>query len=254
MADVFDRLDMNRLPQHVAVIMDGNGRWALERKKERIYGHHHGVKAVRETVTGCRELGIPHLTLFALSSENLKRPPAEIEALMSLLKQYLDEELEEMLENNIGLHPVGKWKTLRSDVVEKIKQVVRKTAHCRSMTLHLALNYGARAEIAEACAAVAKKAREGEIGDEITEQTITEHLYTAGAPDPDLLIRTSGEMRISNFLLWQLAYSELYFTPVLWPDFRKEHLCEALADYQSRERRFGMTGEQLRSAGGKSGS
>jgi len=247
-------LDMNRLPRHVAVIMDGNGRWALQRNKERVYGHQHGVKAVRETVTGCRELGIPHLTLFALSSENLKRPRLEIEALMALLKQYLAEELEEMLENDISLHPIGRWESLRPDVVESIRQVVEKTSHCRSMTLHLALNYGGRTEISDACAAVVKKVREGEIAGEITEETITDHLYTAGVPDPDLLIRTSGEMRISNFLLWQLAYSELYFVPVLWPDFRKEHLCEALLAYQSRERRFGLTGEQLRSAGGRPGS
>lgn len=254
MAEIFDRLDADRLPQHVAVIMDGNGRWAQQRKKKRIYGHRHGVKAVRETVTGCRELGIPHLTLFALSSENLKRPPAEIEALMNLLNRYMAEELDEMIENDIGLHPIGHWESLRADVVKNIKRVVEKTSHCRSMTLHLALNYGGRTEIADACAAVAEKARRGEIGDEITEETIAGHLYTAGVPDPDLLIRTSGEMRISNFLLWQLAYSELYFSPVLWPDFRKEHLCEALLDYQGRERRFGMTAKQLRSAGGRPGS
>ena len=246
---------MNRLPHHVAVIMDGNGRWAKKRLKNRIFGHRAGVKAVRETVTACRELGIPHLTLFALSSENLQRPPSEIEALMNLLNRYLDEELGEMLEQNIGFHPIGRWKELRPDVVEHIRETVRKTAHCHDMMLHLALNYGARTEIADACAAIVKKALEGKLDDNITEKVVSDHLYTAGVPDPDLLIRTSGELRISNLLLWQIAYSEIYFTPVLWPDFRRKHLYEAIADYQHRERRFGLTGEQVHDGTeGRSGS
>jgi len=246
---------MSRLPRHVAVIMDGNGRWAKKRLQNRIFGHRAGVKAVRETVTACRELGIPHLTLFALSSENLQRPPEEIGALMDLLNQYLDEELSEMLENNIGLHPIGRWEELRSDIVEHIREIVRKTAHCRDMILHLALNYGGRTEIADACASIVKEALAGKLDSNITEKIFSEHLYMRDVPDPDLMIRTSGELRISNFLLWQIAYSEIYFTPVLWPDFRKKHLYEALADYQRRERRFGLTGDQLHSsAGGRSRS
>ncbi len=252
--DKKNQLDMNCLPRHVAVIMDGNGRWAQKRSKERIYGHQAGVKAVRETVTGCRELDIPHLTLFALSRENLQRPRAEIEALMDLLNRYLDEELDEMLENGIGLHPIGRWEELRPDVVEHVKDVISKTSHCRDMTLHLALNYGGRTEIADACSAIVKKALEGNLDDKITEEIFADHLNTVGVPDPDLLIRTSGELRISNFLLWQMAYGEIYFTPVLWPDFRKNHLHEALDDYQRRERRFGLTGDQLQSAGGRSRS
>jgi len=246
---------MSRLPRHVAVIMDGNGRWAKKRLQNRIFGHRAGVKAVRETVTACRELGIRHLTLFALSSENLQRPPEEIGALMDLLNQYLDEELGEMLEHNIGLHPIGRWGELRPDVVEHIRGIVRKTAHCHDMILHLALNYGGRTEITDACAAIVKKALAGKLDSNITEKIFSEHLYTPDVPDPDLMIRTSGELRISNFLLWQIAYSEIYFTPVLWPDFRKEHLYEALADYQRRERRFGLTGDQLHSSvGGRSRS
>jgi len=248
------RLDLERLPRHVAVIMDGNGRWAERRSQERIFGHRAGVKSVRETVTACRELGIPHLTLYALSIENLQRPAGEIEALMDLFNHYLDEELGEMLEHGIGLHPIGRWEELRSDVVEHIREVVRKTAHCNNMTLHLALNYGGRAEIADACDAIVEKALEGKLEDSVTEEILASHLYTSGVPDPDLLIRTSGEARISNFLLWQIAYGEIYFTTVLWPDFRKKHLYDALADYQQRERRFGLTGDQLQKTGGRSGS
>ena len=247
--NAFDKLDMERLPRHVAVIMDGNGRWAQRRDMERVFGHRAGVKAVRETVTACREINIPHLTLYALSRENLKRPKSEIEALMVLLHKYLDEELGEMLENDIGLHPIGRWTGLREDIVEHIKEIVQKTSHCKKMVLHLALNYGGRSEIADACASIVKAVAAGEIIGEIDEETFSKYLYTAGVPDPDLMIRTSGEMRISNFLLWQVAYSEIYFAPVLWPDFRREHLYEAMLSYQQRERRFGLTGDQLQKAG-----
>lgn len=242
-------IDMSNLPRHIAVIMDGNGRWAKRRSMERIEGHRAGVKAVRETVTACRELGIPHLTLFALSRENLKRPEREISALMDLLNHYLEEELPEMLENDIGLHTIGDWRSLRKDVVERIIEVERKTAHCKAMILHLALNYSARSEIVQAVKKLIKLAVEGKLNGDLNEESFSKYLYTSEVPDPDLLIRTSGEMRVSNFLLYQLAYSELYFTPVLWPDFRREHLYEAIINYQKRERRFGMTGDQLREAG-----
>lgn len=248
------QLDMNRLPRHVAVIMDGNGRWAKSRNQERVFGHRAGVKAVRETVTAVRELGIAHLTLFALSSENLNRPKYEIDALMELFHQYLDDELGEMLDNGIGFQPIGRWHDLRSDVVEHIIQTVQKTSHCKDMTLHLALNYGGRAEILDACNKLIESANAGNIAGEIDEETFGRYLYTGGAPDPDLLIRTSGEIRISNFLLWQIAYCEIFFTPVLWPDFRRETLYEAIADYQRRERRFGLTGDQLKLAKEKSES
>lgn len=242
-------IDMSKLPRHVAVIMDGNGRWAKQRSMERIEGHRAGVKAVREIVTACRELGIPHLTLFALSKENLKRPQKEISALMDLLYRYLEEELPEMLENDIGLHTIGDWRSLREDVVKRIIEVEQRTTHCKSMILHLALNYGARSEIVQAVNKVANLAKEGRINGDLNEDTFSKYLYTSEVPDPDLLIRTSGEMRISNFLLYQLAYSELYFTPVLWPDFRREHLYQAIINYQQRERRFGMTGDQIKETG-----
>jgi undecaprenyl diphosphate synthase len=248
------RLDMNHLPRHVAVIMDGNGRWAKSRNQERVYGHRAGVKAVRETVTATRELGIPHLTLFALSSENLNRPQYEIDALMMLFHQYLDEELGEMLENGIGFEPIGRWRDLRPDVVEHINQTVEKTSHCKDMTLHLALNYGGRAEIIDACNKLIESAVAGNLKGKIDEKLFSRYLYTAEIPDPDLLIRTSGEIRVSNFLLWQIAYCEIFFTPVLWPDFQREHLYEAIADYQRRERRFGLTGDQLKAAKEKAGS
>lgn len=250
----FSAIDMSRLPQHVAVIMDGNGRWAKKRNLDRLEGHRAGVTAVRETVTACRELGIRHLTLYALSQENLRRPQREISALMDLLFQYLLDELPEMLENGIGLDTVGDWLSLRDDVVERIKDVQKKTAHGKVMTLHLALNYGSRAEIIRACDRLVKKALSGELEGDVTEELFIENLFTADIPDPDLLIRTSGEYRLSNFLLWQSAYSELFFTPVLWPDFRREHIVEAILDYQQRERRFGMTGEQIKSAGDENSS
>lgn len=247
-------IDMARLPRHVAVIMDGNGRWAKNRSLDRIEGHRAGVKAVRETVTSCRELGIPHLTLFALSKENLQRPPDEISALMELLKQYLGEELPEMLENGIGLNTIGDWRDLRHDVVNRVIEIEQKTAHCKDMILHLALNYGSRAEIVGAVNRLMDEARSGKISGRVSEEIFASYLFTAGVPDPDLLIRTSGEMRISNFLLFQLAYSELFFTPTFWPDFRREHLYEAIIAYQQRERRFGRTSDQLREVRGRTGS
>jgi len=253
MPEIHIDMDMARLPRHVAVIMDGNGRWAKKRSLSRIEGHRAGVKAVRETVTACRELGIPHLTLFALSKENLQRPAPEISALMDLLLQYLAEELPEMLDNGIGLQTIGDWRDLRHDVVGCIIETEKKTAHCRDMILHLALNYGSRAEIVTAVNRLLEEARAGKILGDVSEEIFTNRLFTAGVPDPDLLIRTSGEMRISNFLLYQMAYTELYFTPTLWPDFRREQLYEAIISYQQRERRFGKTGEQLREEGGRNG-
>jgi undecaprenyl diphosphate synthase len=239
-------IDKEKLPKHVAIIMDGNGRWAKKKLLNRISGHIRGVDAVREVVTACRELGIKVLTLYALSTENLKRPKDEVTALMRLLKEYLLKEREEMIENNIRLCAIGRLEDLPSDVLGTLQETIKKTQHCDGMTLNLALSYGGRAEILHALNGIISDLRVGKIKPvEITEQRFSQYFWTWGLPDPDLLIRTSGEFRISNFLLWQIAYTELYVTETLWPDFNREELLKAIADYQSRERRFGLTSEQL---------
>jgi len=239
-------IDKDKLPKHVAIIMDGNGRWAKKKLLNRISGHTRGVDAVREVVTACRELGIKVLTLYALSTENLKRPKDEVTALMRLLKEYLLKEREEMIENNIRLCAIGRLEDLPSDVLDTLQETMKKTEHCDGMVLNLALSYGGRAEILHAAKEIISDLRAGKIRpEEITEQRFSQYLWTWGLQDPDLLIRTSGEFRISNFLLWQIAYTELYVTETLWPDFNREELLKAIADYQSRERRFGLTSEQL---------
>lgn len=241
-----EEIDKKRLPHHIAVIMDGNGRWAKKKSLNRISGHIKGVDAVRAVVTACRELGIKVLTLYAFSVENWKRPKKEVLALMALLKEYLFKERDEMVRNNIRLCAIGRLEDLPSDVQKTLGETIQKTQACDGMVLNLALSYGGRSEILHAVQGILSNFKAGKIKpEEITFQRFSQYLWTRGIPDPDLLIRTSGEFRISNFLLWQIAYTELYVTETLWPDFDREELLKAIADYQSRERRFGMTSEQL---------
>ncbi|MFW6095029.1 MAG: isoprenyl transferase [Bacteroidota bacterium] len=234
-----------RLPGHVAIIMDGNGRWAKKRGNQRIFGHKNGVKAVRETVEAAAELGVSYLTLYAFSRENWSRPKSEIEALMNLLILTIDRETKTLLDNNIKLTTIGDIESLPENVKTKLDLIKNKTATNEGLTLVLALNYGARWEIANAMQKFGEDVKEGRITPEVNSKIVQKYLTTTDIPDPDLLIRTSGEQRLSNFLLWQIAYSELYFTDILWPDFRKESFYDALIDYQKRERRFGKTSEQL---------
>jgi undecaprenyl diphosphate synthase len=237
---------MEKLPKHIAVIMDGNGRWAKKRGLQRILGHRNGIKAVRETVETAAELGINYLTLFAFSSENWNRPKEEINLLMKLLVASLHNEFEKLQENNIKLQAVGNLAALPSSVNEELQRVIEQTEHNTGLVLTLALSYGGREDLVMACQEIALKVKNRLISPEkIDHSTINEHLCTHNLPAVDLLIRTSGEQRISNFLLWQAAYAELYFTEVLWPDFGKSDLQDALSSYQKRERRFGKTSEQL---------
>ncbi|MCK5681938.1 isoprenyl transferase [bacterium] len=236
--------DKSKLPAHVAIIMDGNGRWARKKLLNRVKGHARGVETVRNIVEASREIGISYLTLYAFSTENWQRPKAEIAALMRLLKKFLKSELNQMLNNNIRFNTIGQIRRLPPDVQETLQKTIASTQNNNGMTLTLALSYGARAEIAGAMRNIAQKASEGKIdpgslSDSQIEDLISWHLYTSKLPDPDLLIRTSGEMRISNFLLWQLAYAELYFSDTLWPDFSKDELLQIINDFQQRERRFG---------------
>jgi undecaprenyl diphosphate synthase len=240
------RIDKNRIPAHIAIIMDGNGRWAKQHSLGRVAGHKKGVEAVRDTVTACREIGVRYLTLYAFSSENWNRPSREVGALMRLLEKFLQMELKTLQKNNIRLAAIGDIKSLPEGVFKLLKEVVAATSGNSAMTLVLALSYGGRDEILDAVRRIARDAAAGRISAaSITREYISDRLYTRGIPDPDLLIRTSGEYRISNFLLWQTAYTEFYFTDVLWPDFRKRDLFRAIADYQKRERRFGLTSDQI---------
>jgi len=233
-------VDWDRMPRHVAVIMDGNGRWAARRGQPRIAGHRAGVEAVRASVDTGARLGLGALTLYAFSTENWKRPRYEVDALMRMLRRYLRLELDEIDRQNIKFQTIGRTGALADSVRREIARATERTAHNSGMVLNVALNYGGRAEIVDASrAAVRRLLDEGNPPDEITEERITNELYTRNLPDLDLLVRTSGEMRISNFLLWQLAYSEIYVTETLWPDFRRQHLLEAIVDYQGRDRRFG---------------
>jgi undecaprenyl diphosphate synthase len=242
-----DQIDLTRLPQHIAVIMDGNGRWAKEQGKNRIFGHTNGVNAVRETSEACAELGIKHLTMYAFSAENWNRPQIEVSALMTLLLKTINGELKTLMKNDIRLGAIGDIDALPKSVAKELREAIDKTAGGKRMELILALSYGGKNEILRAVKQIALQVQKNEIGlHEITEELISNNLYTAGRPDPELLIRTSGEMRVSNFLLWQLAYAEFYFTDKFWPDFNKEELYKAIIDYQSRERRFGKTSEQIK--------
>jgi len=239
-------LDPKKLPNHVAIIMDGNGRWAKEQKMSRIQGHQEGAKSVREIIRTSREIGIPWLTLYAFSEENWKRPKSEIVALMALLKRFIKSELKEMMENGIRFHTIGRTSKLPRNVQKAVDDAKEKTAKNTDMTLTLALSYGARQEVVDGIRQIVKRASLGDLKpDDITEDFFSGFLYTRGMPDPDLLIRTSGEYRVSNFLLWQLAYAELYITPIYWPDFRKKDYMKALEAYQVRERRYGATSEQM---------
>lgn len=230
------QVDFGRLPAHVAIIMDGNGRWAAQRHLPRVEGHRAGIDAVRDAVQTSARIGIPVLTLYAFSVENWKRPRAEVSTLMTLLKRYLRLELETLVKNDIRFKVIGRQEELSRDVREELARAMQNTSANGGMQFNIALNYGGRAEIVDA---VRQIVAAGTPPSEIDEKRFAEHLYTAGQPDPDLLIRTSGEMRISNFLLWQIAYSEIWVTDTLWPDFRSRHLLDAVVAYQKRDRRYG---------------
>lgn len=233
---------MSELPQHIAIIMDGNGRWAMDRNLPRVQGHQAGVESIRSIVRAAGELGLKYLTLYAFSTENWGRPQDEIGFLMNLLSNYLDKELAEITKNNIRFRMIGHLEDLPVEIQKKIRRNLKETENNTGLTLNLALSYSARIEIVDAVKRIAEKVKNGQLPiDDITPDIFSAHLYTAGTPDPDLLIRTSGEMRISNFLLWQLSYTEIYVTEKLWPDFRKEDLLAAIRDFQKRERRFGRT-------------
>ncbi len=240
-------LPEERLPRHIAVIMDGNGRWAGKRRRNRLFGHRKGINSVRETVRECHRLGISFLTLYAFSIENWERPAAEVKGLWKLLKSYVQSELPELKENGVRLNVIGHMERIPQETREAIEYTIRETESGRGMVLTIALSYSGRDEIAVAVREIAEKVREGVLDSgAIDEDLISRALMTRDFPDPDLLIRTSGEFRISNFLLWQLAYTEIHVTPTLWPDFSKDDLHKAILDYAGRERRFGLTGAQIK--------
>ena len=241
-----EKLDLNRLPKHIAIIMDGNGRWAKKQGEARIFGHHNGVTAVRETAEAAAELGVEYVTLYAFSTENWNRPKEEVNALMELLVHTIHSETKTLNENNIRLQAIGDLQSLPRGCYDELMEAIKNTSSNTRMTLVLALSYSSKWEMVNAVKTIAEKVKNNELNPEdISDKTIEAHLCTAGIPDPELMIRTSGEHRISNFLLWQLAYAEFYFTEKLWPDFRKDDLYEAIYDYQNRERRFGKTSEQI---------
>lgn len=245
--EIKSQIDRDKLPRHIAVIMDGNGRWAKRQGKNRVFGHKHGVTAVRETVEASAELGIQYLTLYAFSTENWGRPKLEVDALMELLVRTIKAEVKTLMKNDIRLTVIGKTDMLPERSRARLAEAMDETKHNKRMTLVLALSYSSKWEIAEAIKQIAQEAKAGTLdAATINEDTLSNYLSTKGMPDPELMIRTSGEQRISNFLLWQLAYAELYFTETLWPDFRKEHLYQAIIDFQQRERRFGKISEQIK--------
>ncbi len=240
------QLDIDPVPVHVAIIMDGNGRWAQQRKRPRLFGHKAGVDSVRGVVEAAREIGVKHLTLYAFSTENWRRPGVEVKGLMALLKTYLQAELDNMKKNEIRLGCFGQKHRLPGDVRQILEQVMADTEDCKGMRLNLALSYGSRAEIVSGVQEIVRKYSAGIVdARDIDDQLLSDHLYSAGQPDPDLLIRTGGEKRLSNFLLWQASYAEIYFTDTMWPDFRKPQFLEAVMDFANRQRRFGRTGAQL---------
>jgi len=241
-----EKIDTAKLPEHIAIIMDGNGRWAKAQGKHRIFGHKNGVKAVREVTEGCAEIGVKYLTLYAFSTENWNRPKMEVSALMELLFLTIGREIKTLQKNNIRLNVIGHIHNLPESNRKALAEVMEATKNNTRMTLTLALSYGAREEMTETVKKIAADVKSGKIQvEEITQQTISNNLYTAAMPDPELMIRTSGEHRISNFLLWQMAYTELYFTEKFWPEYTKNDLFQAIYNFQHRERRFGMTGEQI---------
>ena len=241
-----EKLNKQNIPEHVAIIMDGNGRWAKQKGGTRLLGHKNGANSVNDVVEAAVEIGVKNLTLYAFSTENWNRPKLEIEGLMSLLINTIDTKLEKLIKHNVRLQTIGSIESLPKNVQKSLTQAIKKSESNTGTKLVLALSYSSKWEITNAVKEIAKKIQQGELNPEtIDDNTINQHLATFGTPDPDLLIRTSGEMRISNFLLWQIAYTELYFTPKLWPDFTKEDFYEAIYDFQQRERRFGKTGEQV---------
>lgn len=241
-----DQINFSRLPQHIAIIMDGNGRWAKGKGKLRVFGHRNGVVSVRDVVEASAELGIKYVTLYTFSSENWNRPKLEVSAIMELMVATIHKEIDNFMKNNIRLNAIGELEMLPAKCYKELTGAINKTAGNTGLTLTLALSYSSRREIVQAATNIARKVQQGELRlDDINEDTFGNNLYTSEMPDPELLIRTSGEYRISNYLLWQIAYAELYFTSKLWPDFRREDLYEAIIDYQKRERRFGMISEQL---------
>ena len=241
-----ENINLDKLPSHIALILDGNGRWAKEKGEDRLFGHFSGVESVRNIVEGCAELGIKYLTLYAFSTENWDRPKDEVTGLMELLVQTIKKETETLNKNNIKLLVIGNTDLLPDSAKKELQEASQETQSNTGMVLVMALSYSSRWEIVNAVQQIASEIKTGQLKTgEITNEIFEQHLCTAGIPDPELMIRTSGEYRISNFLLYQLAYAELYFTDTLWPDFRKENLYEAIIDYQSRERRFGKTSEQL---------
>ena len=242
-----DKIDFDRLPSHIAIIMDGNGRWAQEKGEDRLFGHLHGVESVRNIVEGAAELGIKYLTLYAFSTENWDRPEYEVTGLMELLVDTIKKEVPTLNKNNIKLHVIGDIQMLPENARAELKEAIAETAANTGLNLIMALSYSSRWELVDAVKHIAKDVQDGKIvPNEITQHTLQQYLSTRDFPDPELMIRTSGEFRISNFLLYQLAYAELYFTDTRWPDFRKENLYEAILDFQQRERRFGKTGEQVK--------
>lgn len=241
-----EQIDLDNLPKHISIIMDGNGRWAKQHGKNRVFGHTNGVKAVRDTAEACAELGVKHLTLYAFSTENWNRPVDEVSALMKLLLKTIRLEIKTLNKNNIRLKAIGNLSQLPKATLDELNYAIDATAKNDRMDLVLALNYSGKSELTNATKSIAQKIKNGDLNlDDINEDLISNHLYTKDLPDPELMIRSSGENRLSNFLLWQLAYAEFYFTPVLWPDFSKEELYRAILSYQQRERRFGKTSDQL---------
>src|SRR5574344_1290872 len=241
-----EQIDYNKLPQHVAIIMDGNGRWAIQKGKERVYGHPYGVESVRKITEACVEIGIPYLTLYAFSTENWLRPKAEVSAIMLLMLQAIDKETPTLMKNNVRFEVIGNRSQLSNEINQAIDSLKEKTKNNTRTTMIIALSYSSRWEITQATKDIASDVKNGTLNiEDIDEKVFSSYLCTKDFPDVDLLIRTSGEERISNFLLWQISYSELYFTPTLWPDFGKENFYEAIVNYQDRERRFGKTSQQL---------
>ena len=246
MNERLNTIDTSRLPQHIAIIMDGNGRWAKQRGLDRTFGHKEGANTVRRILRECGRLGIPYLTLYAFSTENWNRPKAEVDALMSLLVSALHDELPQLMENQVRLNVIGNREDLPLPCRQGLDDAIRQTSENTRITLTLALSYSGRSELKKCISKIAEKIENQELSSkEITDKIIIQNLYTNTLPDPDILIRTGGEQRISNFLLWQIAYAELFFSPVLWPDFNEEHLRDIIVQYQSRERRFGKTSEQI---------
>ena len=245
--ELLDQIDMTRLPKHIAIIMDGNGRWAKERGKPRLFGHNSALKAIHEVTEACSDLKLKGLTLYAFSTENWKRPPAEVKGLMLLFGKGIKLEMDTMLKNNVRLNVVGDMDMIPADTVREIKASMARTSHCTGLVMTLAISYSGRWDILNATRHLAQAVKEGKLepGD-INEQLFSKELILPNIPDPELLIRTGGEQRISNYMLWQLAYSELYFTDKYWPDFGKDDLYKAILDYQHRERRFGKTSEQIK--------